>query len=327
MIMILSTMITILIFRSKSGIIAFCLLTVALLGGCSGQGNDEEAISIVATTSIWGDVASHIVGDAADVEVLIPRNADAHDFQITSQQAASLIEADLVIANGLGLEEGLHDVLESAESDGVNILEVAPLLDPLPFASHEHEDDDDHAEGEEGHGEFDPHVWFDPQRVAIAADAIASELIAIDPSVDWQSRVDDYARELAATDAEIQTMLSDIPADRRDLVTNHEALGYFAERYGFEIIGVVIPGGSTLGDPSSAELAELVETIETHAVDVIFTETSEPGSLAEAVAAEVGREVSVVVLFTESLGEEGTDAGTLTGLRLNDARLIADALG
>ncbi|HEX6286259.1 MAG TPA: metal ABC transporter substrate-binding protein, partial [Acidimicrobiia bacterium] len=115
--------------------------------------------------------------------------------------------------------------------------------------------------------------------------------------------------------------------DRRQLVTNHEALGYFADRYDFEIVGVVIPGGSTLGDPSSAELAELVETIERNDVDVIFTETSEPGSLAEAVAAEAGREVAVVVLFTESLGEEGADAGTLTGMLLENARLIAEALG
>lgn len=303
---------------------ALLVVVLATFSACGGEDAGSNRLDVVATSSIWGDVVSQIVADAAVVEVLIPRNADAHDFQITSQQAASLLEADLVVANGLGLEEGLRDVLDSAKSDGANILEVAPLLDPIPFTSQLEEN---HEEEAEEHGDLDPHVWFDPQRVALAADAIAAELTAIDPSIDWQRRADDYARELAETDEEIQSLLSAVPADRRDLVTNHEALGYFAHRYGFEIVGVVVPGGSTLGDPSSAELAELVETIERNDVDVIFTETSEPGSLAEAVATEAGREVAVVVLFTESLGGEGTDAGTLTGMLHENARLIAEALG
>lgn len=323
MIMILIVMITILISRLKSGMTAILAAGLVVVAACGAEEQGSSRLTVVATTSIWGDVVARIVGEDAEVEVLIPRNADAHDFQVTSRQAASLLEADLVIANGLGLEENLHDVLESAERDGANVLELAPLLDPLRFGVDEtHEDDADHEQGD-----LDPHVWFDPDRIALAAEAIADELVNIEPSVDWEARASDYTAELAAADDEIQSLLSSVPDERRKLVTNHDALGYFAERYGYEVLGVVIPGGSTLGDPSSAELAELVETIESEGVGVIFTETSEPGRLAEAVAAEVGRDIDIVALFTESLGDPGTPAGTLTGMLIENARLISAALG
>lgn len=111
------------------------------------------------------------------------------------------------------------------------------------------------------------------------------------------------------------------------MVTNHQALGYLANTYDLEIVGVVIPGGSTLADPSSAELAALVDVIEEEDVDVIFNETSLPDRLAEAVAAEVGRDISVVAIYTESLGDPGTPAGSLIGMLIEDARLISEALG
>ena len=108
------------------------------------------------------------------------------------------------------------------------------------------------------------------------------------------------------------------------MVTNHEAFGYFAYRYGFEVVGVVIPGGSTLADPSSAELAELVEIMTEENIEVIFGETVEPSALADAVAAEVGVDVEVVELFTESLG--GSGAETYTDMVRTNTALIAEAL-
>lgn len=312
--MILKAMITILIFRFKSGIIALGILTVLTLAACSDTGSGDDSLSIVATTSIWGDVATQIAGDDAEVEVLIPRHVDAHDYQPTPQQATSLLEADLVVANGLGLEEGLQDVLDSAVTDGANVLEVAPRLDPLPLSGGARE-------------ELDPHVWFDPQRVAAAANLIAEELRSIDDSADWAARAEAYVAELTSADQEIRSLLSSVPEDSRKLVTNHEALGYMAAMYDLEIVGVVIPGGSTLAEPSSAELAALVDVIEGEDVDVIFTETSSPSRLAEAVAAESGRDISIVALFTESLGEPGTPAGSLVGMLTENARLISEALG
>jgi len=319
--MILNGMITILIFMIKSrkmvgGIVAL-LLVLTACGATPG----EDHLQVVATTSIWGDVLSQVVGDAASVVVLVPRGADAHDYQPTSQQIAALLEADLVIANGLGLEQGLADVLESAVFDGAEMFEVGPELDPLLLSGHGHGDADEHDPGD-----LDPHVWFDLRRVDTAAQLIAQRLAAIDDSVDWAARAADYSEDLLQTEEDIVRVLESVPADARKLVTNHEALGYFADRYGFEVIAVVIPGGSTLGDPSSAELASLVEEIEDEGIRTIFAETTKATRLAEAVAAEVGDEVTVVELYTESLGEPGSGADTLIGMLSTNARRIAEAL-
>lgn len=329
MIMILIMMITILISMFKSRVTPALIAAVVLLAACGDGDEASDGLTVVATTSIWGDVVAEIVGDDAEVEVLIPRNSDAHDYQPTSQQAASLLDADLVVANGLGLEEGFHDVLESAEGDGANVLELAPLLDPLPLESLDpHDDAEEETEGEvHDHGDLDPHVWFDPRRVAAAAELIAAELNSVDGSIDWTSRARTYVEELDAIDEEIRALLSAVPEERRRIVTNHQALGYVADRYGLEIVGVVIPGGSTLSDPSSAELAELVHTIQEGDIDVIFTETSVPSQLAEAVAAEIGRDIEIVALYTESLGDAGTSAATLTGMLVENATRMSEALG
>jgi len=319
--MILNGMITILISMFKprkviTGIVAVLLVLTA----CDATPGEDD-LHVVATTSIWGDVLSQIVGDAATVEVLIPRGADAHDYQPTSQQIAALLQADLVIANGLGLEQGLADVLESAVSDGADVFEVAPELEPLQLSGKGRGDAD-----EPDPGDLDPHVWFDLRRVDTAARLIAQRLAAIDDSVDWAAKAADYSDDLLQTEEDIVRVLQGVPADSRKLVTNHEALGYFADRHGFDVIAVVIPGGSTLGDPSSAELASLVEEIEHEGITAIFAETTQATRLAEAVAAEVGDEVKVVELYTESLGEPGSGADTLVGMLLTNARRIAEAL-
>jgi zinc/manganese transport system substrate-binding protein len=317
MIMILIAMITILISDSKMRrvvrSVAALLVTALVTVGCGSTAQPEETgVHVIATTSIWADVATAIVGDDGGVETLIPIGADAHDFQPSPRQVADLGSADLVIANGLGLEAGFADVLETAAADGANVLEVAPAVGPLPFPGHE--------------TDLDPHVWFDPGRVVLAARLIADGLAEVDDSVDWEARADAYAETLAATWHEMEGILATVPAESRKLVTNHESLGYFAGTFGFEVVGVVISGGSTLGEPSSAELAELVATIESLGVTAIFAETSDSTALAEAVAEEVGEEVVVAELYTESLGEPGSGAETLTGMLLTNSRRIADAL-
>ncbi len=335
--MILSSMITILISESKlrTRILSLSLVVAiaGTLGACGdADGPGDTGISVVATTSIWADVARHIVGENGTVTTIIPIGADSHDYQPSARQVGELMGADLIIANGLGLEQGFADVLETAASDGVSVLEIAPDVNPLPFADHEHEEEeheeDAHEEGEEHeHGSLDPHVWFDPARVATATGLIAGQLAVIDNSIDWQARADAYADDLTQAQTDIEEILSVVSVESRRMVTNHDAFGYFADVFGFEIVGVVIPGGSTLDDPSSAELAELVEEIEHENVSAIFAETTSSTALAEAVAAEVGREIAVVELYTESLDEPGTDAGTLIGMLLTNARRIAGALG
>lgn len=223
---------------------------IAVSGCSSGAHPESDSVSVVATTTMLGDLAHNIVRDAASVEVLLPVGADPHDYQASSQQVALILQADLVIANGLGLEEGLEDVLDAAQSDGANIVYVAGRLDPIPFGDIDNGHDDD------------PHVWLDPLRMAEAGRIVAAELSAVRPATDWAEPSEAYVAELEATDREIVQILADIPDDRRKLATNHSSLGYFADRYGFEIVGTVVPGGSTLGDPSSAELAALIAQLE-----------------------------------------------------------------
>jgi len=288
-------------------------MMAALIGcGAEEQQNGEGRLEIVATTTILGDLARQVTGDRADVEVLMPPGADPHEFQASSREAAAMARADIVIANGLGLEEGLGDLLASAAEEGTGIFEVAPLVDPKPFA------------GGEG---LDPHVWLDPVRMAEAARLLGARLAALDPTTDWVGRAEEYAQRLEDVDEEIVSLLDEVEPARRKLVTNHDSLGYFAERFGFEVVGVVIPGGSTLAIPSSEDLAQLVAVIEQEGVRVIFAETTDSTALAEAVATEVGADVEVVELHTGSLGEPGADSDTLIGLLRSNAETIAEALG
>jgi zinc/manganese transport system substrate-binding protein len=296
----------------RRSLIGTLVALAVLASACSASNDTADRLSVVTTTTILGDVVSNITVDDADVDVLMPIGASPHEFVPSARQVAAIYEADLVVANGLGLEEGLHDVLETARADGVNVLEIAPRLDPLPFR-----------EGDQ----LDPHVWMDPVRMRAAAVAIADALFVIDGNVAWNARAEAYAAELEATHHQIEAMLEEVPPDERILVTNHDSLGYFADRYRFSVIGTVIPGGGSLGDPSSAQLTELVDVIEREQVPAIFVETSEPRTLAVAVAAEVGTAVSVVELYTGSLAERGQAGDTLVGMLLVDAERIASALG
>ncbi|MGH8870574.1 MAG: metal ABC transporter solute-binding protein, Zn/Mn family [Acidimicrobiia bacterium] len=289
-------------------------LTVAACDADDGPARDGPIV--VATTSILGDIASSVVGDEGRVEVLIPIGVDAHDFVPSARQAALAAAADLVVSNGLGLEAGLGDLLASAAGDGIPTIELAPLVEPLPFTTPE----------DGGRDREDPHFWMDPFRVGVSALELGEALTATHPGR-WRERAAAYASDMETTDETVAELLAPIPGDRRKMITNHQAFGYFAARYGFEILGVVIRGGSTLASPSSAQLAELVQVMEQEDARVIFAETSQPTRLAESVAAELGEEVEIVELFTESLGGPGSGAETLSEMLSTNARRIAAALG
>ena len=295
------------------------VLLAAFLGvattacGESSATDDDGSLLIVATTTILGDVARNIATDKAEVQVLIDPGLDPHAFQPSPRDAAALREADLVLVNGLGLEEGLLDVVEAAADDGATILELAPALDPIPLR---------------GDGDtLDPHFWMDPLRMADATTIIGERMGAIDRgrATAWREAAAAYRTELLATHDEITRKLA-VLGDRPPLVTNHDALGYFAARYGFEVIGTVISGGTSLSEPSAADMADLVALIDTTDRTAIFVEATQPTDVADAVASALARDVPVVALYTSSLADTADGPRTYIELLRKNADRIVEAL-
>jgi zinc/manganese transport system substrate-binding protein len=288
-------------------------------------------VSVVATTTILGDVANNIVACAGGtVEVLMPIGADAHDFSASSDQVASMINADLVISNGLDLESGLIDSLENAAIDGANVFEIAPLINPIEFGAGMHDEEGDAHSDEEGdahdHADLDPHFWFDMNRMADAAQLMGAELTQITGDLAYTTCADTTATQIQAAESDVREILESVPVENRILVTDHDALGYLADLYGYEIAGTVIPAGTTLASPSSADLAELVATIDAEGVTAIFANTAEPSALAEAVATETGADISVIPLYVGSLGAPDSPAATYIDMMRTNAQLIAQGL-
>jgi zinc/manganese transport system substrate-binding protein len=307
-------------------------ITAALvLAGCASSDTDTAAsgsagpgASIVATTTIWGDITRQIVecAGAGQVTTLMPVGADPHDYAPSSQDVAAMVGADLVVANGLDLEEGLEKSLESAQQDGASVFEVAPLLDPIPFgAEGEHSDE----EGEEEHSGEDPHVWLDVTRAATAAALIGAELAGVTGDAAYTQCGEDLEAELTTLNEAVAATLATVPEDARILVTDHDAFGYFADAYDYTVAGVVIPGGSTLAEPSSAELAELTAAVKDAGVTAVFANTANPQALIDALASEVG-DIDVVPLYVGSIGGPGSQAETYQGMMTTNAQLISEAL-
>lgn len=314
------------------------VLAVGLLAACGNDeraqdGQDVDEFRVVATTTVLGDLTSMIMGEEGDVEVLMGPGQDPHGFAPSARQAGSLRSADLVVANGLGLEEELEDLLESAASDGATVLRLGEHVDPLTTGEedqHADEDEDQRAdEDEHDHeGGLDPHFWLDPVRMADAARALAMTIGQLDgaPSSDWDASGQAVAEDLLAVHEDVESILDAVPEGCRVLVTAHDSLRYFAARYDFEIIGSVIPGTSTQAGASAGHVAELAHTLEEHGIPAVFAETSESSRLAETLASEVGRDIRVVELPAGTLGEPGSDTGTYHGMMTTTARLVADAL-
>jgi len=207
------------------------------------------------------------------------------------------------------------------------VVEAASFVEALPFDA---EPGEAAEEGEDGHepGSLDPHIWTDPSRMAAVAAGLGETLAAADPAcaATYRAAAAAYARDLLELDAEVEAILAAVPAENRKLVTSHHAFGYFADRYGFEVVGVIIPGGATLAAPSPADLAGLVEAMRAAGVRAVFAETTQPADLANALAAELGEGVQVVSLYTGSLGEPGSGAETYVDMQRLNAERIAAAL-
>ncbi len=338
--------------RPVAALLALLALVATACGAGDGAPADAPAPgqpSIVATTTILADLVAQLVDDRAEVDALLEPGQDPHGWAPSARDVQRVRDADLVVAIGAGLEAGLEDVLAQAEADGVRVLRVAPELQLLPFSGESldaHADDDhgdehgeDHGdehdeEGDEGHAlddghghdALDPHVWLDPIRWADAIDVVVDALVATGveaPGDDWTAVAAALRTEFLGVHDEVEATLAPVPQECRVLVTNHDAYGYFAARYGFEVVGVVVPGASAEAQPSAKEFAELAAVVRDRGVPAVFADTTQSTRLAESLAAEVGREVRVVPLATDALDGEGSWQGIMRG----NATAVADALG
>ena len=246
------------------------MLSIAFLATFSGHA--VGGVSVLCTTTIVGDVVRRIAGDDASVDVLLPIGADPHAFQASPQDAIAVGAADIVFLNGGGLEASLLPLLQGTRG------RVVDLSAGLALRQH----------GALGGG-ADPHVWFDPLFVVEWTRVIAKTLGELDPdhSLLFDDRAADVTAELYALDSWILDRVSSIPPAARRLVSDHEAFGYFADRYGFEEIGTVIPGYSTLSEPSARELAALDQPGRPAATAVVPLLRVLPASLASALARRV----------------------------------------
>ncbi len=268
----------------------------------------------MVTHAVLGAVVSELVGESADVTVLVPNGTDPHEWEPSAKDIERLNEADLVVANGLGLEANLDEALHAAEDEGVPVFRATDHIDVL--TSVEHADDehgDDHADDE--HAAGDPHFWTDPRSMSDVVAALAGELARIGIA---GVGGDAMLVELDDLDAEIRAVLTNV-VDRR-LVTGHESLGYFARRYDFELVGAVIPSLSTDADATAADLSDLKEAIIEAGVTTVFTELGTPADVARAIADETGAQV--VEISTHLVPEDGTYRSFIVRL----ASTIADAL-
>lgn len=291
----------------------------------AGEPRAEGPLRVVATTGILADLARQVGGQRVDVRSVLPANADPHDFEPTPQDVAAIGEADLLVEHGLGLDGWAAQLIAASPE--------TPLVTASDGISLRH--GHDHAEGEEEHGddgrdhdgEDDPHWWFDPTRAVTAVETIAAGLAAVDPAGEatFRARADAYASYLLDLDAAIAAAVATIPAERRRIVTNHDALGYYADRYGLEVVGTVIPGLATTAEPSAAEVAALLGAIDASGVPAIFTETTTSPRLAESLATEAGIAV-IDDLYTDTLGEPGSGADTYAGLLRTDTAIVVEAL-
>ena len=293
--------------------------------------DDVPLVAVVSTTPLGSVVGQIAECGGGRAETIMGIGDDPHSFQPSSAQVAEMVNAPLIVISGMDLEGSLISAVESAALDGANVLAVGPLVDPLTFdetgGSHDHDGDgtpDHDDETHEHDSGYDPHWWLDASRMATAAALIGDALAEETGGAAFAECGAQLSEELLTLDAEITEILAGVK--HRELVTDHQAFGYFATRYDFELIGAVIPSLNTDAEPSSADLAELVHIIEEHQVAAIFANVGASTALADAVAEEVGFDVQIVPLYTESLGPAGSGAETYQDMMRTNAHLIANAL-
>jgi ABC-type Zn uptake system ZnuABC Zn-binding protein ZnuA len=286
-----------------------------------------EKLKVVATTNIIGDMIRSVAGDTVELTILLPLGVDPHTFSPTPADVAAVAQAHVVFVNGLNLEEYLTELVENAGGQAV-VIPVSAGVQTRQFeamAEHDQAEEEDHDEEHHHHEGADPHIWTTPANGMVMVHNIERGLSAVDPAnvETYEAQAEDYEAALEELDQWIKAQVETIPAENRKLVTDHESLGYYADRYGFEVIGVVL-GFSTNAEPSAQELAELQEAIGEYKAKAVFVGTTVSPTLAQRVAEDTG--IQLVPLYSDSLGAAGSGAETYLDYLHYNTNVIAEAL-
>ena len=299
----------------KFGILALSIVLIACTGGSAEAGCPEidgREINVVATTPMIGEFVSQVGGDNINLTVLMPAEADPHTYDPAPQDAGTIADADLVFYTGLKYEPAaLVKLLENSACSAEVLAEVGENVFPIEFKEGGHDDhhDDHDEEGHDDHaghdhGAYDPHFWFDPNRVAYAAEYIESKLVEFDPSnaSEYEAAGKAYVTELKGLVGQVSELISTIPSQNRKLITTHESLGYLEAKFGLEVLSTIIPSLDSANEISPSQLVGVIDVIEDNNVKVIFIEAEAPSVYAETIVAETGIK-AVEGLWVETLKE------------------------
>jgi ABC-type Zn uptake system ZnuABC Zn-binding protein ZnuA len=286
---------------------------------------DGRPLRIIATTSIIGDVVANVSGSDVELITLMALEQDPHSFEPSAGELTAVAAADVVFVNGWDLEEGLVDDLATIAED-TPVVAVSANIDPLVPGDSSH-DAGTATDADLDHGQIDPHTWFSVPNVKQWVENISQILGDLDPvnAARYEKNAQSYLLELEDVDNYLHEQIANIPVDKRYLVTNHGVFNYFAQEYGLQIVGTIIPSTSTQAEPSAGDLAELIKDMEKSGVCTIFIDIGANDNLAQTVAMELSGcdEVEIVPLHTGSLGPQGSGADSYIGmLRANVDRIV-----
>lgn len=300
--------------------IGVVLAGVLLASGCRAAPSQENAVRVLAVETFLADMAQNVAGDRLRVGALIPIGVDPHSFEPTPQDVTQIAESQVLVVNGAGFEEWLRPVLNNAGGTHL-VIEAAAGLTSREVHEEEHGEEDEH------HHEGDPHFWLDPNHAIRYVENIRDGLSQADPAGKevYARNADAYIAQLKELDRWVAEQVQAAPETQRLLVTNHESFGYFADRYGFTIVGTVMPGVSTGASPSAQQLAELIGHIRETGARAIFLETGSNPQLAQQIAQETETKV-VTELYSHSITTADGPAPTYIEMIKYNTRTIVDAL-
>jgi len=280
------------------GVIVIWLLAAAAVAGCGAGSAGDDGRTVVATTTQVADLVREVGGDRISVDGILRPGGDPHDYEPRPSDVAAVARADLVFRSGGEVDDWLNDVLDNA-SGGADVVTLIDSVDRI---------------------EGDPHWWQDPRNAERAVETIRGRLAKLDPggARTYRRNSARLERRLRALDSAIAACVARVPAERRGIVTTHDALGYFARRYGVRVVGAVIPSLSTQAQASAGDVQKLVDQIRDEGVEAVFPESSVNPDIERAIAREAGATVGDK-LYADSLGPKGSAGATYLGALSSDA--------